>query len=109
MLENYSQTLVKTHGRTAFGCDENLVSHPSIPLAQKHGCNYPGKDEWTGPAVPPVAPWNQEVSKSACFKAAYRIQLGWLDSVWSYGQRFQCFVELAPKVPHLTFQCDDQE
>ena len=102
MLENYSQTLVKTNGRTAFGCNENSVSHPSIPLAQKHGCNYPGKDEWAGPAVPLVVPWNQKVLKSTCFKAAYRIQLGRFDIVRSYGQRFQRFVELAPKVPYLT-------
>ena len=85
MLENYTQTVVKAHGRTAFGCNENLVCYPLIPLAQKHGCDYLGKDEWAGPTVPPAAPWHQEVPQSTCFKAAYRIQLGRFDLVWCYG------------------------
>ena len=109
MLENYSQTMVKTHGRTAFGCDENLVCHPSIPLAQEHGCNHPCEDVGSGPAVPLAAPWYQKVPQSAYFKAADRVQLGRFDVVRSDGQRFQCDAELTSKVPHLTVQRDDQE
>ena len=85
MLENYSQTMVKAYGRPAFGCYENIICYPLIPLAQKHGCDSLGKDEWSGPAVPPAVAWHQEIPQSTSFKATYRIQLGWFDSVWIYG------------------------
>ena len=85
MLENYSQTMVKAYGRTAFGCYENIICYPLIPLAQKHGCDYPGEDAGAGPAVPPTATWHQKVPQSTCFEAANRIQFGRFDLVWSYG------------------------